>query len=300
MALMVVAVMLQASAPQAPLDYQTLTTAVKDLGLGGAAVVLGSALAISVTLQPLQFRLVQLIEGYWSLRIFPWLFRLGVWRQGRRRSRAEADLTVLTGQVTGQRRRLLTERMLAAEVAVRTRFPAEDRLLPTTLGNVLRSAEDRVPVRYGLDSVVIWPRLFPLLPESFAKDLEDEVTQLDVSIRLTVTWAAAGLAGASIICLHPQSTLLHPAWVLIPALLMILSRVSYRSAIESALAHGQDIEVALDLYRDKVLEQTRMPEPIDLRSERQLFGHLCSLLQQYHEDPRANFRFRKLKVPESD
>ena len=117
------------------------------------------------------------------------------------------------------------------------------------------------PPPRNLETVVIWPRLFPLLPESFAQDLEDEVTQLDVSVRLTVTWASAAPAGAWLVCSNPDSTLQHPAWVLIPALLILLSRLSYRSAIESALAHGQDIEVALDFYREKVLENNGCRSP---------------------------------------
>ena len=97
MALMVIAIMLQAEAPRAPLSYKTIVAAVKGLGYGGTIAVAGLALAISVTLQPLQFRLVQIIEGYWSLRAFPWLFRFGVWRQRRRLRRAEGDLAVRDG-----------------------------------------------------------------------------------------------------------------------------------------------------------------------------------------------------------
>ncbi len=87
----------------------------------------------------------------------------------------------------------MEERAQRAETFLRERFASPERLLPTALGNVLRSAEDRAGVRYGADSVVVWPRLFPLLPEQLARSVEDEVTQLDVSARLTVTWAAAAL-----------------------------------------------------------------------------------------------------------
>lgn len=293
MALMVIAVMLQAEAPRAPLDYKTIVAAVKGLGYGGTIAVAGLALAISVTLLPLQFRLVQIIEGYWSLRAFPWLFRLGVWRQRRRLRRVEADLTVRKEPMSEQQRLLRTGRRIAAESIVRTHFPSEDRLLPTSLGNVLRSAEERAGLRYGLDSIVIWPRLFPLLPKEYAQGLEDEVTQLDMSVRLTVTWALAGAIAAWIICSDPASARRHPAWLIVVAGLFVLSRMSYRAAIESALAHGQDVEVTLDLYRDRVLEGTRMPEPRHLVQERRIFNKLCQFLSgEYDEKPEFDIQYR--------
>ena len=123
-------------------------------------------------------------------------------------------------------------------------------------------AEERVGSRDGLDSRATRRRLFPLLPKEYAQGLEDEVTQLDMSVRLTVTWALAGAVAAWIICSDPASARRHPAWLIVVAGLFIFSRTSYRAAIESALAHGQDIEVTLDLYRDRVLEVCGCPSRV--------------------------------------
>jgi hypothetical protein len=38
-------------------------------------------------------------------------------------------------------------------------------MLPTMLGNTLCAAEFRARSRYGLDVVVLWPRLYPLLSD---------------------------------------------------------------------------------------------------------------------------------------
>jgi hypothetical protein len=133
----VVAVLLRAGAPGSPPAPDALLRAAQALGASGAAVVAATALAVAITLQPLQFRLVQLLEGYWSLRGTAWLFRLGVNRQRRRLLRAVDALpvTAAAGASPG-RRRQLEERSQRAEAALRERFPAEDRLLPTALGNV--------------------------------------------------------------------------------------------------------------------------------------------------------------------
>lgn len=266
--------------------------ATKELGLGGGGVVFGLAAAISITLQPLQFRLVQLLEGYWSMRWLGWAFRLGVWRQQIRRARIMDRLTNRELSSTGTERLLALERMQAAETLLRDRFPAEERLLPTSLGNVLRSAEDRMGRRYGIDSVTIWPRLFPLLRAERAAAIEDEVTQLDVSVRLACTWAAGAFASALILVADWRATRLHLGWVLVPLALVVLARLSYRAAIESALAHAQDIEVALDLERGLVLEALRLPEPLRLSQERRMFLRVCRLLQTYSLDPSFDMQYR--------
>jgi hypothetical protein len=190
------------------------------------------------------------------------------------------------------KRRLLSERAQAAEAVLRTRFPSQDRLLPTALGNVLRAAEDRHGRRYGLDSVVVWPRLFPLLPAAYAQSIEDEVIQLDVSARLVITWALAGGVGAGVLLHDLAGTRTNPGWLLLVAGLFVLSRMSYRAAIESALAHGQDVEVALDLYRGLVLDFTRMPRPKRLSHERRINHQLCALLETYDEEPELEIRYR--------
>jgi hypothetical protein len=48
-------------------------------------------------------------------------------------------------------------------------------------------------------------------------------------------------------------------------------------AVESALAHGRDIEVAIDLYRSKVLDIA--PAPASLSQERQEFTDLLALYE---------------------
>ena len=67
--------------------------------------------------------------------------------------------------------------------------PNPETVMPTALGNVLKSAERYPWHRYRLDAVVIWSRLQPLLPAEFADLLQQAKTSLDLLLTLvTFTW----------------------------------------------------------------------------------------------------------------
>jgi hypothetical protein len=56
-------------------------------------------------------------------------------------------------------------------------------------------------------------------------------------------------------------------------------RLSYQSAVESAIAQGVDLEVAIDLYRSRVVDAMRLYPTTSLEEERRVFGELCELFQ---------------------
>ena len=280
-----------ARAPSTTLTWQLVTTTVNQLGTTGALAVSILGIAIAVTLQPLQFRFVQLLEGYWPIGRRGLIFRAGVRVQHSRYQRLQKRLVSHAIPRNTGELRATSERMQSAETRLRERFPDPERLLPTSLGNVLRSAEDRVGRRYGLESVTIWPRLFPLLPADLRAAIEDEVTQLDVSARLALTWSGAATAATIIMLNDASAALAHPAWLAVVAGLWLLGWLSYLSAVESALAHGQDIEVALDLHRGLVIEAMRLPPPPRLSQERRIFRRLCRLFQTYEAGHSIEFDY---------
>ncbi len=52
-------------------------------------------------------------------------------------------------------------------------LPAPELLRPTLPGNVLAAVESRAGEPYGLDAVVAWPRLYPLLGEGVKAVVDD-------------------------------------------------------------------------------------------------------------------------------
>lgn len=289
-AVTVVSFLLVVDAPNEPLAFARVTEAWRVVGGPGLVALVLASLAVSITLQPLQFRLVQLMEGYWSSPFLDGLFRLGIRRQSRRRQILATRLTAPPDDVLTAAE---VSRMETAADALRTRYPREERLLPTALGNVLRAAEDQGASRWSASAVTLWPRIFPLLPPDHAASLEDEVLQLDLSARLTVTWAAASMTSAIILTRSPMGMVRNPSWALACGALVALSWLSYRGAVESALAHGRDIEVTVDLYKGLLLDALRLPEPQAVRQEQRLLAQVTALLQTYEAPEVPDIQYRQ-------
>lgn len=294
----VLALFLIGHAPSRPLNLATIEGVISQVGTSGGFLLLFASAAISLTLQPLQFRLVQLYEGYWSARWLGGLFRFGVWRQTRRFDRFASQTASVAVEGDG-RRRLAQERRDDARSALLSRLPSRDHLLPTELGNVLRAMEQRAGARYGIESILIWRRLYPVLPKDHAESLENEVIQLDVSVRLSATWVCTGLVALGLLVRQPHRAWQHWPWLVVVGLLFVASWMAYRAAIESALAHSSDVEVTLDLFRDFVLDASRMAPARTLGGERKQFDRLVRLYTSRTPDHGVDYALapRRLTMP---
>lgn len=59
-------------------------------------------------------------------------------------------------------------------------FPNEpEEVMPTRLGNILKNSERYSYQRYDMDAVLLWPRLYAVLPDSFVKSLDGAKASLD-------------------------------------------------------------------------------------------------------------------------
>jgi hypothetical protein len=164
-------------------------------------------------------------------------------------------------------------RMAAAASLLRRTYPPAEDVLPTSLGNVLRAAEDRAGRRYGLVTRVVWPRLFALLPEGLRRTLDDQRDQLDLTARFCVVFLAIGAVYSVLLVSH--------GWWLLAALgAVLLAWVSYRAAVSAAMAYGQAIEAAFDLHRFDLLKALHLPLPPNREVERKANEELSQFLLQ--------------------
>lgn len=140
-------------------------------------------------------------------------------------------------------------------------YPAGNRVMPTTLGNVLRGSEDLAGMqRYRIPVVAAMPRLYPLLPSSLAASIGDARNELDVAVSFTWAWMTVALVSAPLLAAHG-------AWTVLTLIAFALSWMSYRAAVVSAARYGRSLSWALDLYRFDLLEKLRLPLPADRDEE---------------------------------
>lgn len=241
-------------------------------GLGQSWLLFGTLLIITLfayLLQAFTRPLVRLYEGYWP----PWLRRWGLKRveirwQRWRKERAEAAKNDPSWYAALQDR-LYHE------------YPSQaKRLLPTRLGNVLRSAEDYPVTTYGMDSVFWWPRLMPLLPEAVQQGIEDALTPLLALLNLATLMGLVAVGGAIYLWRNQAGGWQGSVAVLIVGLL--LARLFYLGAAAQARGYGQQIRAAIDLYRFELLTALHQSLPASTQEERALWSQLAAWL--YNQD----------------
>lgn len=245
-----------------------------------------AALVLSLLLQPFQLQIVRVLEGYWGdSTIADHLFWIGVEIQRRK-------LAALK-----RRRRLIKKDEANFSIAFRLNsrikgYPAEHRLLPTTLGNALRSTEDLAGQRYGLKAVVVWPRLYPFIAEPLRAQIAHFRDQYSRGARLSVGFVTASFITA--IVLLPNGGW----WRLFPATGILLSWISYRSAVTAARLHGVVVMSAFDLYRLDLLKGLHVELPRTPREERVMNEAISAFFDQPEDLPGfpvARFDHRPLR-----
>ena len=152
--------------------------------------------------------------------------------------------------------------MADAALRLRRTYPPEPLpLLPSALGNVLRAAEYRAGRPYGLDAVLTWPRLYPLLSAPVKAAVDDLRLQLDLAVRFTAMFVLAAIASAALLATHGW-------WLLVPVGALVLAWISSRGAIAAAGAYGGAVEVAFDLTHLELRKALHQSCPPDRETER--------------------------------
>ena len=237
------------------------------LALAGSGIVVGG-LAVPV---------MRLLEGYWPRWADPLRLRLSrrlaeraaaeaaAWQKAYERVQPSADPT-------------------AEDLAVYTRLERRRRrrpsspayFLPTPIGNILRAAERRPLDKYGLDPVILWPRLWPLLPGSLRSDLLAARASLDRAA-MAATWGVLFCAFA------PLTLWAIPAGLAV-AVIAVTSVIPAR-----AQAFGDLMEAAYDQYRTALYTQLRWPLPANPQEEHEAGRQLTFYLWRGSDDPTPAF-----------
>ncbi|HWM94166.1 MAG TPA: hypothetical protein VN493_25640 [Thermoanaerobaculia bacterium] len=165
-------------------------------------------------------------------------------------------------------------------------FPERPSVLPTRLGNVIRSFESYPRRRYGMSAIPLWPRLIAKVESSYSETIDAAKANLDFMINsttlsalLAISLALAGITHAEALSSPGMGT----KWLIQIFLFASLAYWLYRQSVGRALAWGSLVKGAFDLYRWELLTQlgygrkpTDVEEEVELWesiSKRMLFGN---------------------------
>jgi hypothetical protein len=263
---------------------------VRDLGAGGALLLLAGALLLALALHPLQFALVQFFEGYWGgsriarevrvRRTLAHLHRLqtAVRAASKPGSASRSDVPAAEVLMRGEEKSLtkalireLVDREVAA--AVRLRYPQRpEHLMATRLGNVLRRHEMRAGAPYGLQILRTATMLGLVADQGHVNYLNDRRSELDLAVRMCAVALVAAVV--TFLLMWP-----HGFWLLLTLVPYTIAWLSYRGAVVSAGHYGQALEALVHLNRFALYRALQLKRPSNPVQESEQNEDLDTLLE---------------------
>jgi hypothetical protein len=252
-----------------PLSFNRAWHTASGLGAGEIVMLVIAVTLAAVLFVPLQLAMMRVLEGGWPDALGAGLARrFQLWRK-RRMTRA-AELPQVRDQLTDA----VVQKAGMAGARLRRRFPLPDHLVrPTALGNALSATEDTAGRDYGLDAVVIWPRLYPVLGDKIRAVVDDRRDVLDSAGRMAVTAAATVIA--TLVLLWGSAW-----WLTLAIVPAVVAAVAYAGAVAAAVAYGEAVRSSFDLHRFDLLTSLKLALPRTRDQERQVNQALCDLWRQ--------------------
>jgi hypothetical protein len=312
-------VLIASGAPGKPAIHN-IEVALSHWSVAKVAGIVIISFAVATILHPLQLITTRLLEGYWgttqlavaamSVRIVhhrkqkrglqekaadnqeTWTEECGKILRGQRGYRPEweeEDQDKLKGRLENILRskrgdRLMRYAVTAQEALRRVDiYPSDDRrILPTQLGNALRSFEDSAGRQYGLDAIMISPHLHLVAPDWHRNYLMDAREGMDSTIRICTVGLVATVLTMGFLFVQGLWLL----WALLP---YAISYLAYRGAVSAAQAYGGVVRTAIDLNRFRIYTELGLDPPRDTVEERENNQRLMDILG----GGKANIRYKR-------
>jgi hypothetical protein len=241
-----------------------------------ASVIFLFVFSVSLVLHPFQLLLVRILEGYWEdVPMLRKLQYVGI-EINRRRS---WELNVAKNR---------------KDLGLRSYPPKTEDLLPTRLGNMLRSAERQAGGQYGFSNVIeMLPRIYPSLSPPLAESIGDARDDLDMTCRMcAVLWVIALVTGCTLIADGAVASAW--GWLALPLTAAVFGIFCYRAAVRVAEAYGRNLYYVFDLHRRDFIRAMGYVPPETPDDEKQLITDITRWLierdadvapAQYREKP---------------
>jgi hypothetical protein len=293
--------------------YPVYQTFLEPLGLFSEEWLLVAVLFIIIVITGLLYNLnipiIRLYEGY------PWKdSSLGK----RRIDHYKQDYRQVTARREGMRTLLRAMGKNTPDFfTIRRHWSAEgDRLLrsypdrellilPTRLGNVLRSFERYPSRQYNMDAIILWPRLVSKIDKEYLTVITDAKTSVDFMLNNSVLNGLLALSMIILGLVYPQDTLTTApslaTWLIKFAAFTLLAYLFYLGAVSRAGAWGETVKSAFDLYRWDLLEDLGYQQkPQTRKAERDIWNKISiQMLYGDHPDrgPRTDYVYHSTSTP---
>jgi hypothetical protein len=220
-------------------------------------------IVVTGILYNLNIPIIQLYEGYqWN---DSWIGSLLKSRHKARLNRARTLRLALRARVAELQAHNPDDAIISSAVTQQTRLALmlntelpddEEYVLPTRLGNVIRCFERYTRLAYGIESIVLWPRLIAKIDSGFAAAIDNAKRSFDFMLNCSFLSALTGLFVVGV-GLTRQAPVLSQAslpclWR--AAVFFLASWAFYKASIGRAQAWGDTVRAAFDLYRLDLLK----------------------------------------------
>lgn len=138
------------------------------------------------------------------------------------------------------------------------------RVRPTRLGNGFAAMEEYPYERYGMDAVIFWPRLRPLLDESYAAMLVNRKMILDLLLNMALlAWIFALELGLQAVIERPWNRGL----VIVAGAGLLFGYFAYQGAVQTAYSLGDLVSLCFDFFRGRLAKQFNLELPPQIEAE---------------------------------
>jgi hypothetical protein len=280
---------------------QTVRTIIPNL-----AILLLIPLGIGILLLSLNFFIIRIYEGrLWILRgVLLWPFQRYYRNLCQKRYGEIVGLKIKMREVlisleqektTINSRRKYQQQIDALALQIETAYERLEskeseqylplqisRVAPTQLGNIFAVIEEYPYDRYGIDAVLLWPRLRSLLDEAAphqAERLNNQKIILDMTLNLSLLFALIALE--AVFTPFLTSGLGDKKILLILFLAgTFLSWLCYQAGLSAARTYGHIVMTCFDFYRGLVLDKFGIKQPTTLLQEQVVWLKLAAFLRR--------------------
>lgn len=205
--------------------------------------------------------ITMLYEGY------GWPERLAApWRARHRARAAHMDVR------TEVEARYLAYPVTTHPPTVQVRGGQFTRIMPTRIGNALRAAEDYGDDRYGMPTVLLWPRLHPLLPEDVRSAAAGARAAMEFSLVVSLLGGSLALFAAVLSLAFGLPVTAYLAGTIGGAVAFVAGRAAGASA---AVGYGEHLRAAIDLHRHELISGLGLAVPTTADEERRLWERVA-------------------------